>query len=383
MCTLFIDTNILKNNIEITKKLAGDSTVIGVVKGNGYGLGLCAFARMLTSCGIETLATNNLADAVALRKSGIHCDILLLSPLYNKEDIKTALNHYLILCISSYECGRMAEQAATEENLYARAHICIDTGLGRHGFPHTHTKDILYTIHSMEHICVTGIFSHFYASGGRNAHHTSEQLRYFTTLCDALEQENIVIGFRHIAASCALLKHPETCLDAVRIGSAFLGRLPFPDQWGYKPVGALEAPIEDIRTVPTGAGIGYGHAFIATRRTTVGIVPAGYADGLSVNRSSQCPGITHFPGFLYRFLKNNLIPRNLYATHAKEQFPVLGKIGMNSVAIDITGSDLKIGDTVSLPVNPIYVDSSIPRRYGIPSDNEQTAITGAQSLILS
>lgn len=363
MPTLFIDKEILKNNIEITKNLAKEAQIIGVVKANGYGLGLCAYAQLLTECGIEILAVTEIEDAVKLRKANIHCDILMLSPLYQKEDIITALNNYLILCITSYKCGEIAEQTAAELSIYARAHICIDTGLGRHGFPDTHIKDIVFTINHMNHICVTGIYSHFYASACKKPDHTMEQFKRFTSLCNALEKENIFIGFRHIAASCALLKYPETRLDAVRIGSAFLGRLPIKDQWGYKPLGWLEAPIEDIYTLPAGHNIGYGHTFITRKKTTVAVVPAGYSHGLNIKRNNDCPGLTHLPGYLYRLLKNSLFPKKLYACHNGTYFPVLGKVGMNSLVIDITDNALSIGDIIKLPVNPIYVDSNIPRRY--------------------
>ncbi|MCM1158218.1 MAG: alanine racemase [Bacteroidales bacterium] len=363
MPTLFIDQNIIKNNIDITKKLAGDSQVIGVIKENGYGLGLCPYAHLLVENGIEMLAVTELSEAVALRRDGIHCDILLLSPLYKEEDIKTALRHFLILCITSGECGEAAEQAATELSLYARAHLCIDTGLGRYGFPDTRIKDILYTVNYMKHICITGIYSHFYASACKKIHHTKEQFERFTSLCNALERENVFIGFRHIAATCALLRFPETRLDAVRIGSAFLGRLPMKDEWGYQPVGQLEAPVSDIHTLPAGHNIGYGNTYVTARTTTVAVVSAGYSHGLGIRRSSNCPGIIHLPRFIYHEVRRSLFPDRLFAYRMEETFPVLGKVGMNSVIIDITGKTLSPGDIVRLPVNPIYVDSSVPRSY--------------------
>lgn len=365
MPALFIDQNILKNNIEITKELAKDSQIIGVVKENGYGLGLCEYARLLVENGIDILAVTDIDEAVALRKSGIHCDILMLTPLYQRAELECALANYIILCIASCEGGELAESIARELNTYARAHICIDTGFGRYGFPDNRLQDIIYTIHHMQHICVTGIYSHFYASACRKSQYTLEQFNRFTNLCDKLEEVSIFTGFRHIAATCALLKYPETRLDAVRIGSAFLGRLPFPDQWGYKPAGMLEAAISDIHTLPAGHNIGYGHTYITRKKTTVAIVPAGYSHGLDVRRANPCPGIAHLPRHILHLLKNALFPEKLYGFHDRQAFPVLGRVGMNSVAVDITGANLSVGDVIRFPVNPIFVDSNIPRRYKI------------------
>lgn len=363
MPTLFIDKNILKDNIEITKELAGEAHIIGVVKGNGYGLGLCSYARILEESGIETLAVTEIGDAVKLRNAGIHCDILMLSPLYQKKDIATALTHYILLSIPSCECGEIAEQTAAELNIYARCHICVDTGFSRYGFMDNRQKDIIYTIHRMKHICVTGIYSHFYASSCKKSSHTIKQFERFTALCDAIEKENEFVGYRHIAASCALLRYPDTKLDAVRIGSAFLGRLPFPDQWGYKPVGQLEAAIQEIRTLPVGTGIGYGHTFTTAKQTTIAIVSAGYIHGLGIRCSYNCPGFFHLPQYLYHLLKSTLPAKPLYAYYGNQCFPVIGKIGMNSLAIDITGAKFSIGDIVRFPINPLYVNSSIPRVY--------------------
>lgn len=363
MPTLNIDKDKLKNNIEITRKLAEESDVIGVVKGNGYGLGLIPYAHLLTECGIEILAVTELSDAITLRSSGIQCDILMLSPLYNKTDITTALHHHLILCITSYTCGELAEQIAKQLNLFARAHICVDTGLGRYGFPYTQCKEIKYTIQQMRHIDITGIFSHFHSAACKKESYTIQQYEQFTSLCNTLEQEGVFVGIRHIAASCGLLRFPETRLDAVRIGSAFLGRLPFPDKWGYEAIGHLEASIEEICTLPPSHNIGYGHTYITTKKTTIAVVNAGYSHGLGIKRNFACPHLLHLPKAILHLIKDTLFPKKLYAYYQQSLFPVLGKIGMNSLVIDITGSHLSVGDTVQFPVNPLYVDSGIPRIY--------------------
>lgn len=363
MPTLYIDKEILQENVEITKQLAGNAKVIGIVKENGYGLGLVPFSHFLVENGIETLAVSSIKEAVELRDSGIWCDILLLCPLYKKADIIEALQHDLILNIASHTCGMLAEQVAEELSLWSKAHLCIDTGFGRYGFPCTDVEEILNTMNQMRHIEITGIYSHFYAPACRRRRPTVEQFNRFLSLCRTLNQYSIFIGTRHIAASCALLKFPETKLDAVRVGSAFLGRLPFGNQWGYQPVGQLEAVISDIHTLSAGEGIGYGHTYIAKKETTVAIVSAGYSHGLGVSRENDNPDIKHIPRSIYRFLKKLLFPKHLCAYYNGEQFPVLGRIGMNSCIIDITGANIKIGDTVRFPINPIYVDSSIERRY--------------------
>ena len=64
-----------------------------------------------------------------------------------------------------------------------------------------------------------------------------------------------------------------------------------------------------------------------------------------------------------RDIKHLLLKKNINVVIDGKKYRVLGKIGMYHVAIDITESNLKIGDTVYLDVNPIYVDSRIRREY--------------------
>ncbi|MGN0151585.1 MAG: alanine racemase [Wujia sp.] len=366
MVTLFLDKNILSKNIEISKKLAGSSKIIAVVKGNAYGLDLVNYSRMLVEQGITTLAVTDLEDALALRASGITCDILNLSPVYDPDDIRRSFEQHIIITVTSQACGEAAEKIASAINIpdfHPECHIAIDTGLGRHGFLCSQADLVITTIRNMKHIKVTGIFSHFCSSAYKKDPNTALQLERFLTLCDTLTRQNIDIGCRHIAATCAFLRYPETRLDAVRLGSALVGRIPFPDKWGYKPVGRLEAPVEDINIVPAGQTVGYGHAFTTKKETRIAVIPVGYTHGLGLQRINDCTQFSQIPRFIYHIIKNTLHPDIIYAHHNDKSYPVLGFVGMTSLVVDITDSDVEIGDIMYFSINPMYVDSKVNRRY--------------------
>ena len=363
MTTLFLDKKKLSSNIDITKKLAGDSKVIAVIKGNAYGHGLCQFASLLVERGIDTLAVVELEDAITLRNSGFTCEIINLSPVYSTDDITASLENNIILSITTEECSKKTEEVAQKAGITAKAHICVDTGLGRHGFLAGNIDEIANIITSMKHVKVTGIYSHFSTAAYKKDTNTDKQFKLFTTLCDSLTKKGIDVGCRHIAATSAFLRYPETKLDAIRVGSALLGRISLNNEWGYQPTGQLEAPIEDVNIIPAGQNIGYGYAYTTKKDTKIAIVPIGYSHGLGIQQVNDCTKFSQVPRFIYKILKSAKNPRILYAHYNNKKYPVLGFVGLTSLMIDITGSDLGVGDVVNFPINPILVDSGIKRRY--------------------
>ena len=62
-------------------------------------------------------------------------------------------------------------------------------------------------------------------------------------------------------------------------------------------------------------------------------------------------------------LKNFLNKNRLKVTIEGKEYNIIVKVGMYHVAIDITNSNIKIGDIVYLDINPLHVDERIRREY--------------------
>lgn len=363
MTTLILEKNKLINNINVTRKLAGSSKIIAVIKGNAYGHGLLEFASLLVENGIEALAVVELSDALSLRYAGFECEIINLSPIYDEALIKKALENNIVLSITTTKCGKITQAVAEKNGIKGKAHICVDTGLGRHGFPGENADEIAHLINSMSDITVTGIYSHFSTAAYKKDTNTTVQFEMFTGLCQKLNDMGINTGCRHIAATSAFLRYPGTKLDAVRVGSALLGRVPLANSYGYQPTGHLSAPVEDINTVPAGKNIGYGYAYKTKKETKIAIIPIGYSDGLGIQQINDCTSFSQLPRFILKLFKSVKAPRKFYAHINEKKYPVLGFIGLTSLMIDITGSDISVGDMAAFPINPIFVDSGIKREY--------------------
>ena len=365
MTTLNIRIRALEHNIEIIKSLAADAQIIAVLKGNAYGLGLCKFATFLQARGIRHFAVTELADAIELREKGIFGEILLLTPLYHPEDITRAIKHDITLSITSVSCGQILEDTAARLNHFcAHAHLCIDTGFGRYGFLCSKTSqigDIINTVHAMTHVQVTGIYSHFYAACCKNERFVKKQFEDFNNLCTTLTDAGIPLGIRHISSSSSLVRFPYMNLDAVRIGSAFLGRLAVSNSCGFENVCDLTASVDDVYELPAGHNIGYGKTCRLTKASTTAVVSAGYFHGLGMTREAAPKHPS--PLRLLRLCKHACFQKKQTAEFEGQTLPVLGQISMNSCILNVSKAPVSIGDSVTFRINPLFVNSAVPRVY--------------------
>ncbi|WP_448318667.1 alanine racemase, partial [Streptomyces sp. CO7] len=82
--------------------------------------------------------------------------------------------------------------------------------------------------------------------------------------------------------------------DLVRAGIATYGVSPAPElgspaDLGLRPVMRLSADLVLVKEVPGGHGVSYGHHYVTPGETTLGLVPAGYADGIPRHASGTGP----------------------------------------------------------------------------------------------
>lgn len=360
MCELTIQERALNHNIRLVRRQAGDARLIGVVKGNGYGLGLAELAGRLVDGGVRILAVSELSDALKLRCYGIPADIMLLTPLYDPADLKDALLGRVTLCIDTRAGAEAAARVAQSLDVGGKAQLCIDTGFGRYGLPWDDPQLVWETARSLGQLRLTGTYSHLSRSAEESGEENLRQYQRLTRLCRQLEQSGVQPGMRHLADSYGLLNTPEIRLDAVRIGSAFLGRLPFQDRWGFERVGSLSARVREVRSLPAGATVGYGSHFVTPRKTRIAVVGAGYSHGFGVERTTRSGGGLRSA---LRLLRTGRRCSELLAVSGEHRFPVLGSVGMCDTVLDVTGAEIRVGDRVELPVNPMFVSPEVQRCY--------------------
>ena len=374
MKAVVINKEDLRYNIEKIKEYAEKNQpddngkkvkTIAVVKANGYGLGIVEYSRFLIDNGIDYLAVATIEEALKIRQAGItekEAKILMLSSTAIKEDIEKLVENNIILTIGSKESAEEVEKVGQELNKTIHVHLKIDTGFGRYGFIYTDREEIVKTIKPLKNIKIEGTFTHF-SNSYYDDNYTKTQFNRFIDCIETLKMNDIETGMLHVCNTSAFIKFPNMHLNAVRIGSAFTGRISFTNSMGLRKIGYLKANVAEIKELPKNFNIGYSNSYKTKRATKVAIIPCGYMDGVNINTGRDMfRGIDKIR-YIVRDIKDALKKQQLFVTINNKKCPILGRVGTYHVTVDITGKNVKIGDEVIFNANLKHIDSSIRREW--------------------
>jgi len=336
MGRLRISLRALRHNGDVLCRLVGPQRAAFVVKGNAYGHGLLETARA-----IEPLATRlcvyMVEEGLALRAGGIAAPILVLGPVPpGALDEAMAANLELALW-SAREFARRLAVAADRRRTRAFVHVKVNTDLNRLGVEPDELSDAVERLRGIAEIELGGIFSHLAAAEEIDSPYTMHQLAAFERALLAVKpllDRSELAPIRHIAASAAAMLWPQTHLDMARFGIALYGLMPSPQTSAaikerpldLRPALSYVSELIVVRAVAAGASVGYGGSFHAPREMRVGVVPAGYADG--VPRALSNRGAFVVDGALC---------------------PIVGRVAMNMTQVDLSSApNAHVGSAVTL-----------------------------------
>jgi alanine racemase len=291
-----VDLDALAHNYrELRRVTAPSAVMMAVVKADGYGHGAPQVARVALENGAELLAVARMGEAVQLREAGILAPILLFGhslPSYvdilASKDIRAALN--------SLEGARSISAEAVRRKTSVKAHIKIDTGMGRLGLladeiaiqkdsgeQFKRAIDDVLAITALPGIEVEGIFTHFANADSRDKGHATTQLSYFTKMLEKLETHAFRVRYRHAANSAAIIEMPGSHLDLVRPGIAQYGLWPSGEvdrqRIDLKPVMSIKSKVIHVKDVGADFAVSYGSTHVTPYPTRIATIPVGYADG--------------------------------------------------------------------------------------------------------
>lgn len=319
-----VDLDALVHNFNFYKsKLQPDVKMVCMVKANAYGGGAIEIAKTLQYHRCDYLAVAVAEEGIALRSEGITLPIIILNPEVNgfeelfADDLEPEVYNFRILNAFIKE----AERRGITNYL---VHIKIDTGMHRLGFSPEQIPQLLNVLAMQKGLMVRSVFSHLAASESwKFDEYTHKQI---DTLKSAAEQIENGLGYsvmKHILNSAGIERFPDAQWDMVRLGIGLYG-VSASGLQGLKNVFTLKTTILQVKEFPQHETIGYGRNEELNHDARIATIRIGYADGLD------------------RQFGN----RKGYVLINGQSAPIVGNVCMDLCMVDVTGIDVKEGDSV-------------------------------------
>lgn len=360
-----VDLDAIVNNYgQVRKYVREDTKILGVIKADAYGHGLLEVAKELEKQGIDYLAVTEISEGIRLRESGIKIPILVFSP-FLPEDIYCLSEYELTVSLANLE---MIKQFMTK-GVAVKAHIKLETGLGRTGIKIHELQEMVDLLQSAENIEIEGIYSHLATAMWDNTSFALEQYNKFVQAVEFIEKEGLALKIKHICNSAALAKFPQMHLDMVRVGTILYGQEVAGRQvfeGSLQNAWNLKGQITYINELPKGHSIGYERSHVLARDSKTAVIPIGFAHGFSVEPIPRPKGVKDLIKVLVktvlRFFNHSRV--QAYAQIKGQKVPILGKVGMQLTILDITDlSEVQVGDIVYLPGRRTNISPAIPKVF--------------------
>ena len=292
-----VDLAAISANVAALRDRARTAQLMAVVKAEGYGHGMVPAARAALAGGATWLGVSNVEEGVALRSAGLTTPRIVSWLAAPGERWADALAADLdVAAYSPWQVGEIAEAAASRAAT-ARVHLKVDTGLGRGG---AHLRDwpalvdAALSAQADGTVRVVGIWSHLACADEPGHPSIARQQEAFGTALAFAERVGLRPEVRHLANSAGTLTLPDAHFDLVRVGLAAYGLSPVPAvasarELGLVPAMTLRARLALVKRAGPGEGVSYGHRYVTSAETTLGLVPLGYADGVPRAASNVGP----------------------------------------------------------------------------------------------
>ena len=276
-----IQLEAIEQNLKsIREQIPKETSIMAVVKANGYGHGAVEVAETAINMGAEALGVAMLDEGIYLRNNGINCPILVLGycpPKY--ADI--AADYNISLTVYQKEWLLDAKDVLQNKDK-VKLHIKCDTGMGRIGIQTVEElEEILNLISDYSCFELEGIFTHFAKADSIDNDYYYEQREKFLRFLDIVKEKPKWI---HASNSAASLRFTDALFNLVRVGIVTYGLTPSPEVSDDLPIElhdafSLHTKLIHIKKVKKGTSISYGCTYTAEEEEWIGTLPIGYADG--------------------------------------------------------------------------------------------------------
>lgn len=318
-----IDLTALKKNLDRVKSAAPNSCIAAIVKGNGYGHGLLRVSHALDST--DALGVARVDEAVQLREGGIEKPVIVLEGFQDGCDLSVIREMgFHPVVHADHQIALLESELKRSRRSPLSIWLKLDTGMHRLGFDASRYEQIYNRLKAQPDVDVSVLMTHFACADDRNDASTDRQIDVFDRVAGKLQP------CVSMANSAGLLGWPASQRQWVRPGIMLYGLSPFlhgrAADDGLTAVMTFKSKIIALHEAAAGDPVGYGAKWICRRKTLLGVVAAGYADGYPRQAPAGTP-----------LLVNGV------------RCPLAGSVSMDMLCIDLTGQPpVKVGDTVTM-----------------------------------
>lgn len=322
-----VNVGAIAHNVrQICGLLKPKTDLMTVVKADAYGHGAITVAKTALNSGATWLGVATIPEGIELREAEIEAPILVMGATNLPEQVRTIARWNLSPTLCTVQQAELFSHTMADTGTLP-VHLKIDTGMSRLG---THWSDAAQLIDRVNHahnLKIASIYSHFATADDPDTTVMQHQNRRFEAV---LKNCRIPLSIpRHFANSAATLADPDLHYHMVRSGLITYGLYPAPhlrNRLYLRPALQVKARITQVKQIPAGTGVSYGHRFVSDRVMVMAVVGIGYADG---------------------------VPRNLSNTMEVlirgKRAPQIGSITMDQLMLDVTDiPDVQEGEVVTL-----------------------------------
>jgi alanine racemase len=323
-----VDLGAIVHNVGALRRVLPSGTrICAAVKANAYGFGLLPVARALEEIGIDALGLVDPRDALRLRADGIVCPILLYAGCtVDDRLVRLARQHDVYLTISDESALSIAAHVGGPTS--TRIFVEVDVGLERLGAPPDEAHSVITKAAREKGVSIEGVYTHMHVPVGTGmTSYLGWQFDRFTQLLDAVHREGHSTGISMAASTPVLMLTASMSLDAVDVGRYLYGIVrpgvePSLAELGLRPaLLSLWSRITHCKRIRRSSYLDMV-PFPIRADMRVGVVPMGFADGLS-------------------FLNCGA------ALVRGQRAPIIGSLSLEHVSVDLTDvPDAVAGDEV-------------------------------------
>jgi alanine racemase len=257
-------------------------------------------------------------------------------------------------------------KALAELNKPVNIHMEVNTGMNRLGLNGPEINNYLDFLKKHPSLILEGVMTHLAdADNEISDDYTNNQVELF----DKTVGEVISAGFQpkyiHIAQTAGSAKAKSKFANSIRLGIGLYGINPLAEKdlkhsklKKLEPVLELKSTIIKCVYLKRGDRVSYNGIYTAPKAMRIGVLPIGYYEGIPRELSNK--GIVNY---------------------GNKSLKIVGRVCMNHTMIDITGTDIKVNDVITI----INSDQSMPNSvlklcdsYGLFS---YTLVTGLSSSV--